>query len=113
MGYTDAQVEKMMAQSFDRGYQRGISIGLEMAKYESPVDYFDKVDPRVFDDVRKQRHQKIKRPKRIQTGKQKILTRMAKKAWDKYKKGNGKKSYIDIRAPVSRSQAYKKKTKGM
>lgn len=42
-----------------------------------------------------------------------ILTQMAKKAWDKYKKGNGKKSYIDIRAQVSRSQAYKKKTKGM
>ena len=51
--------------------------------------------------------------KRKQSGKQKILTQMAKKAWDKYKKGNGKKSYIDIRAQVSRSQAYKKKTKGM
>ena len=38
--------------------------------------------------------------KRKQSGKQKILTQMAKKAWDKYKKGNGKKSYIDIRAQV-------------
>lgn len=54
-----------------------------------------------------------KKKKRKQSGKQKILTQMAKKAWDKYKKGNGKKSYIDIRAQVSRSQAYKKKTKGM
>ena len=53
------------------------------------------------------------KPKRKQSGKQKILTQMAKKAWDKYKKGNGKKSYIDIRAQVSRSQAYKKATKGM
>jgi len=53
------------------------------------------------------------RKKRKQSGKQKILTQMAKKAWDKYKKGNGKKTYIDIRAQVSRSQAYKKKTKGM
>lgn len=51
--------------------------------------------------------------KRKQSGKQKILTKMAKKAWDKYKKGSGKKSYIDIRAQVSRSQAYKKATKGM
>ena len=51
--------------------------------------------------------------KRKQSGKQKILTQMAKKAWDKYKKGNGRKSYITIRAEVSRSQAYKKKTKGM
>ena len=56
---------------------------------------------------------KAVRKKRKQSGKQKILTQMAKKAWDKYKKGNGKKSYIDIRAQVSRSQAYKKKTKGM
>jgi len=54
-----------------------------------------------------------RKPKRKQSGKQKILTQMAKKAWDKYKKGNGKKSYIDIRAQVSRSASYKKKTKGM
>jgi len=50
---------------------------------------------------------------RKQSGKQKILTAMAKKAWDKYKKGSGKKSYIDIRAQVSKSAKYKKETKGM
>jgi len=66
------------------------------------------------DQLRMQAARSQRMPKkRKQSGKQKILTQMAKKAWDKYKKGNGKKSYIDIRAQVSRSQAYKKRTRGM
>jgi len=54
-----------------------------------------------------------KRPKRKvkQTKKQKLLTQMTKKKWDKYKKGKGKKTYVEIRAEVSRSQAYKKACK--
>jgi hypothetical protein len=46
-----------------------------------------------------------------QTKKQKLLTQMTKKKWDKYKKGRGKKTYVEIRAEVSRSQAYKKACK--
>lgn len=54
-----------------------------------------------------------KKPKRKvkQTKKQKLLTQMTKKKWDKYKKGRGKKTYVEIRAEVSRSQAYKKAAK--
>ena len=51
--------------------------------------------------------------KRRQSGKQKLLTDMAGKKWKSYKRNTpkGKKTYIDIRAQVSRSQAYKKKAR--
>ena len=54
----------------------------------------------------RQRKRKIK-----QTPKQKLLTKMTKKKWDKYKKGRGKKTYVEIRAEVSRSQKYKREVK--
>ena len=54
-----------------------------------------------------------KKPKRRKSKKVKILDEMAKKQWNKYKKGSGKKTYIQIRAQVSRSQAYKKKVKNL
>jgi hypothetical protein len=49
--------------------------------------------------------------KRRQSKKQKLLSDMAGKAWARYKKGNGKKTYIQIRAQVSRSAEYKRKAK--
>ena len=57
-----------------------------------------------------------KRPamkKRRPTGKSKILNEMAKKKWNAYKKKfpKGKRTYIDIRSQVSRSQEYKRKVK--
>ena len=53
------------------------------------------------------------RKKARQSGKQKLLTDMAGKAWRSYKRKHpkGKRTYVDIRAQVSRSQAYKKKAK--
>ena len=58
------------------------------------------------------RSQKPKR-KRSQSPKQKLLSSMADKAWKSYKRKTpkGKKTYIAIRAQVSRSQAYKKKAR--
>ena len=58
---------------------------------------------------------RVEKPKRKmpQKGKAKVLTTMTKPIWAKYKKGSGKKTYVEVRAQVSRSQAYKKKTKGM
>ena len=47
------------------------------------------------------------RRKAKQSKKQKLLTKMTKKKWDKYKKGRGKKTYVEIRAEVARSQKYK------
>ena len=56
---------------------------------------------------------KSRKKRRRQSGKQKLLTDMASKAWKSYKRKHpkGKRTYIDIRAQVSRSQAYKKKAK--
>jgi len=52
-----------------------------------------------------------KKRKRRQSPKQKLLTEMTNKKWTQYKKGNGKKTYVQIRAMVSRSQEYKRKAK--
>jgi len=52
-----------------------------------------------------------KKRKRPQKGKAKLLTTMTKKKWDKYKKGSGKKTYVEIRAQVSKTQDYKKACK--
>jgi len=54
---------------------------------------------------------KRKKPKRKQSGKAKLLTQMTAPVWKKYKKGSGRKTYVQIRAQVSRSQAYKRKAK--
>ena len=60
----------------------------------------------------KKPRRKVKRYRKPpQIPKQKLLTQMTKKKWDKYKKGKGKKTYVQIRAEVSRSQAFKKKAK--
>lgn len=55
---------------------------------------------------------KIRR-KRTRSPVQKLLDDMAGKAWKQYKRAfpNGKKSYMDIRSRISRSQEYKKKAK--
>ena len=52
--------------------------------------------------ISKKRKRKVK-----QSPKQKLLTQMTKKKWDKYKKGRGKKTYVEIRAEVSRSLKFK------
>ena len=49
--------------------------------------------------------------KRRQSPKQKLLTQLTDKKWKQYRKGSGKKTYIEIRAQVSRSQDYKRKAK--
>ena len=91
-------------------YAEGFAAG-----WQAALERHDTISSMRQPSLREQQVFTTGRPKakRKQSGKQKILTQMAKKAWDKYKKGNGRKSYITIRAEVSRSQAYKKKTKGM
>ena len=57
----------------------------------------------------KERVKKMGRPKL--SPRQKLLTQMTKTKWAKYKRGSGKKTYVDIRAQVSRSAEYKRKAK--
>tara|TARA_R110000824_G_scaffold400554_1_gene608288 strand:- start:866 stop:1150 length:285 start_codon:yes stop_codon:yes gene_type:complete len=94
-----------MTSEYERGFAAGYvaaispSMQKELTKYPTMTAYHEDV-------TRKPK-------KRKQTGKAAILTRMTKPIWDKYKKGKGKQTYFDIRSGVSRSAAYKKKTKGM
>lgn len=53
------------------------------------------------------------RLKRKQSPKQRLLTEMTAKKWNQYKKGSGKKTYVEIRAMVSRSAEYKRKAKNL
>lgn len=56
---------------------------------------------------------KPKKPKRKKSAKQKLLQEMTDRKWKSYKRKypKGKKTWIKIRAEVSRSQVYKKKAK--
>lgn len=89
---TQKEMEIYMA-----GYQAGFNQGSE--RFSNSPD-----TPTTYSIPKAKR--KVK-----QTKKQKLLTQMTKKKWDKYKKGRGKKTYVEIRAEVSRSQAYKKACK--
>jgi len=82
---------------YHKGFRDGYRAGYEDAqtpsftRYKSPADI----------PQRKPR-------KRRKSPKQKLLEDMTNKKWKTYK---GKKTWIQIRAQVSRSQAYKKKAR--
>ena len=86
-------------------YRRGFTDGYRfaMGNLEFPEELMT-VPTRLPDQPKRKR--KVR-----QTPKQKLLTQMTKKKWDKYKKGSGKKTYVEIRAQVSRSQEFKRKVK--
>jgi hypothetical protein len=80
--------------------------------YETAIGGRAPVTNQFFDDIIQQKGPQRKAPRsRKQTPKQKLLTKMTAIKWNKYKKGSGKKTYVDIRAEVSRSQLYKRKAK--
>lgn len=112
MAYSDRQVEQLMAESFARGYRMA---KLDMARSNPDVDFVETNRdisgfPRTFSRVS---DAPVRRRKRSRSPLQKLLDDMAGKAWKQYKRTspNGKKSYMDIRSRVSRSQEYKKKAK--
>jgi hypothetical protein len=90
----------------DDYYQRGFRDGVDFMKDELRRRNLDTL----FYEDSSGGITKMKKPERkyAQTPKQKLLTKMTKKKWDRYKKGRGKKTYVQIRAEVSRSQAFKK-----
>ncbi len=83
-------------------YSQGFADGVAFAREQMGVTASDLV-PR-------QRRKKVGGGNR-NSPKQKLLTEMTAKKWNQYKKGSGKKSYVQIRAMVSRSQEYKRKAK--
>ena len=88
------------------GYKAGFESGYEKALRHMSADYQN-----ISGHVGGRQVRKATKKVRKQSGKAKILTAMTAPVWKKYKKGSGKKTYVQIRAQVSRSQAYKRKVK--
>jgi len=88
---------------FSAGYTAGLRAGAgDIHHSGKPPTFSDKLK---FETGRKSKRKKSKKVR--------ILDEMSKKAWDKYKKGSGKKTYVQIRAQVSRSVTYKKRVKNL
>jgi len=98
--------ERRTLEDFSEGYREGYADGMAFARREMEREDRDFLSGSTSRAPRR-------KPKRKKSKKVKILDEMAKKQWSKYKKGSGKKTYIQIRAQVSRSQAYKKKVKNL
>jgi hypothetical protein len=94
--------EEVWHDGFRRGYTyalRGGKLGRRFAEDIAETQLAD------FPVMTGRRKPKRKRPA---SKKQKLLKTMTDKKWKTYK---GKKTWIQIRAQVSRSQAYKKKAR--
>ena len=106
-------------------YEDGFRDGFTAAYYEA-LDFARKVNrpttagTRIPEGVmelyqenrpRKKSRKKSSGRKRRQSPKQKLLTEMTAKKWRTYSKGKGRKTYVQIRAEVSRSQAFKRRAK--
>ena len=90
---------------YQMGFDAGVRFVMKKHGLESITNVFMQDE-----QIGKFRPRKQKR-KVKQSPKQKLLTKMTAAKWNKYKKGRGKKTYVEIRAEVSRSQAFKKKVK--
>ena len=88
-------------------YSQGFADGVAFAREQMGVNAGDIALQR----IRGRSMLDAKPKKRRQSAKQKLLTEMTNKKWSQYKKGSGKKTYVQIRAMVSRSQEYKRKAK--
>jgi len=106
-------------ESYLAGYRAGYSEGIFFMTVRSqkgkPLQLSGS-EQREIDDLIRAERQAFniqKKRKRKRSPKQKILDTMTQAKWKQYKKGKGKKTYLQIRAEVSRSQAYKRKTKNM
>ena len=97
-------MNKMESDWINRMYQQGFRDGFTSGYEHCLVDQGNPPKQIRF----KGRDSIIKQKRKVkQSPKQKLLTEMTKKKWDKYKKGRGKKTYVEIRAEVSRSKAFK------
>tara|TARA_Y100000401_G_C8313051_1_gene220880 strand:+ start:1122 stop:1451 length:330 start_codon:yes stop_codon:yes gene_type:complete len=106
-----------MNKDYRMGFKDGYGMAMDTfgAAGRGVPDY----DSDIYDEEDRMRAQDLMRagirrkPKRKvkQSKKQKLLTEMSKKKWNKYKKGSGKKTYVQIRAQVARSAEFKRKAK--
>lgn len=90
--------------TYQKGFEEGWKAGIEYAMT------FNKKSS-VYQPMREGDIMPLKKRKKPQKGKAKLLTTMTAPKWNKYKKGSGKKTYVQIRAQVSRSLEYKRACK--
>lgn len=90
-------------EEFEERYDEGFADGFAAAKEKFQGRNARKRTPRS--------EKRSPKKKRRQSPKQKLLKTMTDAKWKKYKRGNGKKTWVQIRAEVSRSQLYKKKAR--
>lgn len=100
-----------MSKEYERGFQSGwlARSEVEFAKSQGDTRESSIIGQEKF-AIGMQPMYKKKR-KTPQKGKAKLLTNMTAPKWNKYKKGSGKKTYVQIRAQVSRSMEYKRACK--
>lgn len=106
MGFASDQHRIDFMEGYDEGYDSGYDAGYKKAMSEQTG--------RAVTGMRNRaQSSRVTKRKRSRSPVQKLLDDMAGKAWKSYKRNspNGKKSYMDIRSRVSRSQDYKKKAK--
>jgi hypothetical protein len=90
---------------YQEGFRQGWTAAVRAYGIENPFQLKDEV---IFRNDIVEIQPKRKPRKRPTSKKQKLLKTMTDKKWKTYK---GKKTWIQIRAQVSRSQAYKKKAR--
>jgi|TARA_R110002012_G_scaffold123421_1_gene273882 hypothetical protein len=101
-------------EDYSDGYREGYADGIAFMERKILSELDTRQDLRgVLMSKKSSSPKRATKKPRKKSKKVRILDEMAKKAWSKYKKGSGKKSYIDIRAQVSRSRDYKKKVKDL
>lgn len=98
-----------MNDDYHLGYEMGFDAGVRFVMKKQGLESMTNVLMQE-EQIGKFRPRKTKR-KRTQSPKQKLLKQMTDKKWSVYKRGSGKKTYIQIRGEVARSQIYKKKAK--
>jgi len=98
-----------MTDRWEDGFSRGYELGWKRAAQFSGSKEWS--PDRELGLIRAS--QERSKPKRRQSPRQKLLKQMTDAKWKKYKRGSGKKTWVQIRAEVSRSQLYKKKARRM
>jgi len=99
-----ANVQDMITEAYRGGFNAGLEAAKEMVQTE-----FERSE--YFEGFPKRKNRQTVGPRKKRRNTKSLLSEMAGKKWKTYKRKHphGRKTYIQIRADVSRSRAYKKR----
>ena len=101
-----------MKEDYMQGFDAGFRLGMQLVgRNYSPDTLSAAIQELGAEEIALSQYKTKPKKRRRQTPKQRLLTEMTKKKWNKYKKGSGKKTYVQIRAQVARSAEFKRKAK--